>query len=360
MSTKPHNAPADAGAAAVPDTARAAGPTALPADAGSAAVGSAAGSTAVGPRIAVVGDALIDEIHGDRPGDVTDAVGGAALNVAIGVARLGLDAQLVAMVGDDADGRTIRTHLARYGVQLVPTIGPNGSSRAVATKVDGEPYYEFNLAARRRRIDMSAATRAALAAADYVVISCFPLDDAGQRDELLGAVADRSRRLIVDPNPRAGMMADLAEFRRGVLEVARASRLIKIGEDDARYVFGCSAAELTDMLLDAGATAVVATAGADGARVVTAGGQDVSVPVASAPGPLVDAIGAGDATLAALVAALARAESAGDPVDWAAALGYAMRVAAATCRVAGGLLQLPGPSGDESPAETTDRGAPAN
>ena len=68
-------------------------------------------------RITVVGDALIDELrdaHGSR-----EFVGGAALNVAVGLALLGEDVTLVAMLGDDEPGERIRAYVRDYGVRLV-------------------------------------------------------------------------------------------------------------------------------------------------------------------------------------------------------------------------------------------------
>lgn len=55
-------------------------------------------------RVVVVGDALVDEVDGAAH------VGGAALNVAVGLARLGVPARLIAMVGDDDAGRLVREH----------------------------------------------------------------------------------------------------------------------------------------------------------------------------------------------------------------------------------------------------------
>jgi fructokinase len=54
-------------------------------------------------------------------------------------------------------------------------------------------------------------------------------------------------------------------------------------------------------------------------------------------------MGAGDATLAAITAALLRADQQGDPdaLYWEAALQNAMVIAGATCRAEGALLQLP-------------------
>lgn len=88
-------------------------------------------------QVVVVGDALIDEL---RNGDlVREFVGGAALNVAAGLAILGVRTTLIAMIGDDADGERIRSFLTSFGVELVPTIGPRGSSRAVSDRTEGEP-----------------------------------------------------------------------------------------------------------------------------------------------------------------------------------------------------------------------------
>lgn len=289
--------------------------------------------------VVVVGDALIDEIR-DEDG-ARDFVGGAGLNVAIGLAVLGLPTQLIAMVGDDADGAAIRSHLDRYGVGLVASPGPLGTSRAVSERINGEPHYEFNEAARHRRIVIDDAAQQAIDTASHVVISCFPFDDVEQRAEVLGAIRDRGSRLIVDPNPRAGMMRDLVEFRRGVASIAEACRLMKIGDDDASLLYGAEAGGAVTALLAAGTAAVLTTAGATGAGLHRLGHGPVTVPIAELPGPVVDTMGAGDATLAAVVSRIVAADRAGTPVDWRAALDFAMRVAAATCRSHGALLRLP-------------------
>src|SRR5437764_8297145 len=139
-------------------------------------------------RVVVVGAALIDEIHAGGGG--RDVVGGAALNVAVGLARLGVPAALVAMVGDDADGAAVRAFVERFGVRLVATPAPRGTARAIATKSGGEARYEFNDAAAHRVIDFGGEARAVLDAAPLVVVSCYPFDDDALTDALLAAVED--------------------------------------------------------------------------------------------------------------------------------------------------------------------------
>lgn len=287
-------------------------------------------------RVVVIGDALIDELRDDR--GVREFVGGAALNVAVGIARLGAETSLIAMVGDDEAGGHIRSYLGDFGVDLIASPSPHGSSRAVSVRSGGgEPEYEFNAAAKARAVHFGDAERTAIAGASYVVISCFPFDDIDQTRQLAEAV--RGARVVIDPNPRSGMMTDRDEFVRGFERLAAGAALIKVGDDDAALLYGMPLAQLRARLIDLGAEAVLATAGAAGAT-IEAGDVVVTRPISELDGPIVDTMGGGDATLAASVTSLVDGPPE-DEDDWADALERAMDVAAATCRFEGALLRLP-------------------
>lgn len=293
-------------------------------------------------RVVVVGDALIDELRDDR--GVREFVGGAALNVAVGLARLGVPATLIAMVGDDEAGAHIREYLDDFGVDLVATIGPYGSSRAVSTRSgSGEPVYEFNDAAKARRVHFGAEETKALADASMIVVSCFPFDDVAQTRELADAIAASGVPLVIDPNPRAGMLTDRVAFARGFESLAGSAALVKVGDDDAALLYGEPLDALRARLVDLGVGAVLATQGAGGAT-IEAGVDVVTRPVSDLPGRIVDTMGAGDASLAATVAALLT-ETPVDAEGWGEVLQRAMDVAAATCRREGALLRLPSSGG---------------
>lgn len=289
-------------------------------------------------RVVLVGDALIDELRDDR--GVREFVGGAALNVAVGLARLGVPTTLLAMVGDDEAGAHIREYLSDFGVELVATVGPHGSSRAVSTRSGrGEPVYEFNDAAKARRVRFGGEERRALQDASMIVVSCFPFDDIAQTRELADAVADSGAPLVIDPNPRAGMLSDRVEFVRGFESLAASATLVKVGDDDAALLYGEPLDALRARLVDLGVDAVLATQGSSGAT-IEAGEDVVTRPVSDLPGRVVDTMGAGDASLAATVEALL-VERPTDAESWGAVLQRAMDVAAATCRFEGALLRLP-------------------
>jgi len=286
----------------------------------------------VSDRVVVIGDALVDEVDG------ASIVGGAALNVAVGLARLGVPARLIAMVGDDPPGAQVRAHCAAHGVELVATAAPRGTAVATAVRDGGTMRYDFNEAGTSRFVELDGHEDA-LEAAPLVLVSCLALELEAQVAPL--AALPRSReRLMLDPNARPAYLRAPGATRRfaaGLDLLASRALLVKLSDEDAELVYGAEADATAARLVAAGAGAVAVTRGAAGATVFTDGGRvDASVPQLEAP--IVDTIGAGDSVLASLAASVLEGDRAR---GWAGPLERAMAVAAATTRSAGGLLQLP-------------------
>ncbi len=85
---------------------------------------------------------------------------------------------------------------------------------------------------------------------------------------------------------------------------------------------------------------MLATAGRAGATVY-ADDSVVHADIVALPGPIVDTMGAGDATLSAIVHHIAMHGVPQTTDGWAAALREAMTIAAATVRHEGALLRTP-------------------
>lgn len=282
--------------------------------------------------VVVIGDALVDEVDG------ASIVGGAALNVAVGLARLGVPAQLIAMIGDDEAGRLVRQHCAAHGIELLATDAPHGTAIARAERVGDTMRYEFNEAGTSRFVEL-AGLEFLLESAPLVVVSCLALEHPAQIGPLL-ALSNSRERLLIDPNARPGYLqvAGARErFAAGLDALAARALLVKVSDEDTELVYGEDAGETASRWLGAGTGAVAVTRGPDGAIITTAAGEaSAAVPVLAAS--IVDTIGAGDSVLASLAASVIDHDHVG---GWAGPLERAMAVAAATTRAAGGLLQLP-------------------
>ena len=136
------------------------------------------------------------------------------------------------------------------------------------------------------------------------------------------------------------MLHDRGEFIAGFEALAPDAALLKVGDDDAVLLYGTSLDELRERLIALGTPVVVATRGADGAT-LDAEGRTVSAPISRLPGPVIDTMGAGDATLSSLIAEFVQTGAPSTHAGWQSALERAMDIAAATCRTEGALLQQP-------------------
>ena len=84
------------------------------------------------------------------------------------------------------------------------------------------------------------------------------------------------------------------------------ARLVKLSDEDADLFYGEPPETVAARLFAMGVEIVLLTHGSAGASVFTRGGLKASVPIAASDRPLVDTMGAGDATLATVVAFILR------------------------------------------------------
>lgn len=171
--------------------------------------------------VTIIGDGVIDYIwvveHFPKPGTsiaggFTVHPGGKGLNRAVGLARLGLDARLLTVVGDDAAGAWICKYLIDNHVDTsLIKIAANASSPAttLTQTLNGEYSAIYSKPPKVSLTDAdldSAATRQAITAAKAVVVtfeqSAYVLEALLRIMDDLARVA-RSRRpwLIVNASP---------------------------------------------------------------------------------------------------------------------------------------------------------------
>ncbi len=143
--------------------------------------------------------------------------------------------------------------------------------------------------------------------------------------------------VMLDPNCRPSATRDPAAFRARIERIARRADVVKVSDDDLRFLDpGETPDRAIDGLLELGVRVVLRTDGAHSVEVRTAT-ERVSVPVP--PIAVVDTVGAGDAFGGGFLAAWAaagrgRAEL-GSMDDVLEAVRFAIRVAGMTCARAG-------------------------
>jgi fructokinase len=219
--------------------------------------------------------------------------------------------------------------------------GPEPTTLAVATLDDGgSAAYSFYVEGTADRLftvpeRLPEGTRAV----SFGTCSLVLEPGASAYEELLREAHGRGLFTALDPNIRAGLIANADAYRARFRGWLPSVTLLKLSAEDAEWLGGTPRE-----WLDAGPAAVVVTHGGDGltAFVREAGGVDA---VYVAPGEkvdVVDTIGAGDTVNAALLHGLAAREALSaaavadlGPDGWRHLLGFAARAAALTCSRAG-------------------------
>ncbi|MEV6773603.1 PfkB family carbohydrate kinase [Nocardia sp. NPDC051030] len=172
--------------------------------------------SAVQGSITIVGDAVMDEMYvverfpvpgSSDWGDLRRHSGGKGLNLAVALARLGLDARLIAVIGADDDGSKILGYLEKRNVDtsLVRVVSDahtpvtcvlmslSGESATIAFKQDRLRLTHRDLG--------SAAIRQALSTADVAIVTFEqPVDIVAEVIAMVHALETRPR-LIVNASP---------------------------------------------------------------------------------------------------------------------------------------------------------------
>ena len=292
------------------------------------------------PYVAVIGEAIWDLLERPDDGCYRPVPGGSCLNVAVGVARLGHRVEFVGAFSGDVLGRRLRTFLAGEGVadSASPTV--DGQSTLAVTTFHGpEPFFSFyGHPAAYAGLTPSAGITTATAGAAVVHAGSIALLADGVRQVARSAFAAASGWRTLDPNVRPDLVADLVGYRRQLEELAGVTDLVKLSAEDAQALYGSSASDAPDRLLAAGASAVLLTLGAGGAVLRTATHE---VRHRTRATSVVDATGAGDAVMAAVVHVLVRQGWPQDAQAWDDLVSFAMDVAGVVCGRPGGATAMP-------------------
>jgi fructokinase len=316
-----------------------------PAGAGRLDDGASTEGTGMGHAV-VLGEALVDLLEGTVDDELIyrQVIGGAPLNVAVGAARLGGQVEFAGSLGNDVFGDRIAAFLASAGVgtRAVRRVA-TPSALAVATFDGAEPTFQFYGEPPSYALfgpddlDPDLVTTATVVYAGSIALMREPLlSTARAAWKLAGPLR------VFDPNVRPKLLPDaaaVAALRDVVEEFFATSDLVKLSSADAEVLYeGASAAAAADRIRRLGARSVVVTCGAKGAYVAAADGASMlPAPVVEA----VDATGAGDSVMGALVRRLLADGVPMDLAGWQRNVRFALAVAGLVCERPGGAVAMP-------------------
>src|SRR5262249_39568107 len=140
---------------------------------------------------------------------------------------------------------------------------------AFSRRKNGEPVYEFSPAMFRRRIVFTPEVLAAIGAAQAVAVNSFPFDDLRQADAPVSALGQAQGIIIVDPNPRPRLIADLLAYRQGAERAMAQAALVKLSDEDMDLFYGGDQQAAVARLFDLGVETVLLTHGGKGASLHT-------------------------------------------------------------------------------------------
>jgi fructokinase len=249
------------------------------------------------PSVLVVGEALVDIVRapdGDRA-----FPGGSPLNVAFGLARLGVATTLQTRIGHDPHGELVREHLASAGVALWPGSedAPRTSTAIAHIGADGMASYDFDIHWDVQPIPVPPEFDAVHAGS----IAAFLEPGATAVRRTLGG-ASGTALVTFDPNIRPALVGSHRSAVDAFEETVGLAAVVKLSDEDAEWLYPeLDADGVLSRLLDLGADLAVCTLGAAGARLRTRA-HAVSVPAVRVS--VADTIGAGDSFMSCLVAQL--------------------------------------------------------
>ncbi len=294
------------------------------------------------PEVVVIGDALLDVTArpatkprpgADVPAEVRIGPGGQGANLAVRLARRGVEVELVCAVGDDAGGMLLRRELEGEGVGL--TAVPADATGTVVILLDERGERTM----LSHRVPFAAGAAAAMPdAVAWMVLSGYLLLEPGGSDLAAALGAQPSHRVLVGCTVPDGMtdrwLRAAAMLHPDLLVLNRDEAFALVpGAGDLDEV-----AEVLGERLGSGI--VVTDPSGATARLNGLGG---SVRV-KAGARAIDTTGAGDAFAAALVAFLLREQWPPSSEALGAALTAASDAASAVANAVGAQARVEGES----------------
>lgn len=237
---------------------------------------------------------------------------GAELNVAIGLARLGLRVGYLTRLGQDLFGRHIAAVLTREGIDRQQVVmdaeHPTGFMLKSRSDDGSDPQIQyFRKGSAASHMQVNELSNAYCAAARHLHLTGIFVGVTPSTREVVFELAARSRAaglsISFDPNLRPALWRSKDEMVACLNELSTFSDWVLPGLEEGRLMTGRDSVQgIADFYLERGAKGVVVKLGPEGAfyATPTEHGHVAGVPVAR----VVDTVGAGDGFAVGVISGL--------------------------------------------------------
>lgn len=262
------------------------------------------------PSVLVIGEALVDVVHGIN-GEIKNIPGGSPANTAVALARLGTKTYMKARTSTDKFGTEIRNYLTNQNVNLDYSLVVKSPSSVVNALIqkDGSAKYEANL---RGAADYGWTFEEL----DQVIDPDIQIVQLGSLTSYIEPGATNIEKwfsqlrqsnkylLTFDPNIRHPLDGENeVDVRSRAKKLASLSHVVKASDEDLNWIFSNNNPQDSAInVIESGASLVVVTLGKKGAFAVNKKLEIVEVKANEIA--VIDTIGAGDTFAAALITQL--------------------------------------------------------
>lgn len=271
-------------------------------------------------KVICPGELLIDFICTDRDTSLLNSTnfikkaGGAPANVAVAIAKMGVESSVLASVGDDQFGDFLIEKMRRYGVDTSNIMKLNNAHTTLAfvsLTSDGERDFRFMRSADKMyHFDLIPKELLEESKVIHFGSAMAFLEGELQSTyyKLLQYAIQNNKTITFDPNYREALFGDKKEvFKKHSKEFIRYSDIVKVSLEEAEIITGIKDIELAAKKINQlGAKYVLVTLGEKGTLISSTNNLEY---IQTVPVKMVDATGAGDAFIGAVIAKIAQSKN---------------------------------------------------
>lgn len=233
--------------------------------------------------------------------------GGAVMNTAVALGRLGVATGLFTGLSDDIFGEQLTAHLRASHVDLsLVSVSGRPSTLAFVRFVDGQAVYSFmdeNSAGRMLQLSDLPKVPETVSTLFFGGIS-LAVEPAAEIYATLLEREKQGRVVMMDPNIRDKFILDQSRYRARLDRMLAQTDIVKVSDEDLDWLIpqDMPMAEKAAIVLSRGPSVVVTTRGSAGVVAFLSDGTEVSVSAETVD--VVDTVGAGDTFNAGLLCKL--------------------------------------------------------